>query len=613
MTQAIIRTAVDDIDSRQDRRAQLIEATMEGIRQFGISKTTVAKVATLAGLSPGIVNFYFKSKEQLLLETLKSIASEYESAVADALDRARGAEESLLAIIDVNLDEKILNPRTASVWYAFWGESQARADYLRIFGQREAAMQERVYSLFEALSESTERTSINARAVARAFDALIDSFWEDCMADPQGFDRGLSRETCVAYLNSVFPDRFAHDQSTVSDLPSSSKRRGSEDASVDGMLTTWTYRNSEFFDVEMDTLLKRQWMLVGHISEIANCGDYLTFDVAGERALVIRDKNGKLQAFHNVCQHRGSRVVEGERGNCPRSIVCPFHGWTYNLDGSLKNIPAANTFPGIDKKKHGLVALELEEWQGFVFVRFKSGGVSLAEQLKPVEHLVAPYRMAELQPRSKRYRKEYAYNWKIIHDVDNEGYHVPMAHPSLQQLYGKSYKDLEVDGVVYSTGIVDDQPARLWSVSNYKKILPRFDHLPDEHQRLWLYVGVFPNMVFAIYPDSVEFYMTLPLSVDRTAMIGASYVLTDERREVRVTRYLNDRINMLTDKEDRNLCKWLQEGVRSSVFPINMLSELEHGVLGFHRRIKERIPVARLADEPAPGTLKQVNDLMLDG
>ncbi len=607
MTQAATQS-LPESESRHDRRQQLIDATMEAIRQFGLSRVTVAKVAGLAGLSQGIVNFYFQGKEQLLLETLKSIASSYEAALAGALDRARGAEEALVAIVDVNLDEKILNPRTASVWYAFWGESQARADYLRIFGQREADMAKRIDALFEELGADG---AMNAHALARAFDALIDSFWEACMADPD-FDRDAARATCMAYLQGVFPNHFRGD-AQPGQVVRDKSRTARPAATSDGMLAAWTYRNAELFDLEMETFIKRNWQLVGHVSELAKRGDYLTFDAAGERALVLRDDAGELRAFHNVCRHRGSRVVEGERGHCRRSIVCPFHGWTYNLDGSLKNITAPDTFKGLDKSRHGLVPVDLEVWHGWVFVRFAGEGPSLAEQLAPVEHLVAPYRMEKVVPRGKRYRNEYDYNWKIIHDVDNEGYHVPMAHPSLQQLYGKSYRDLEIDGVVYSTGVVDERPARLWSVDRYKQLLPEFPHLPADHQRLWLYVGVFPNMVFAIYPDMLEFYMTVPIDVQRTAIVGGGFALPDDRREVRVSRYLNNRINMLTDKEDRNLCKWLQEGVRSSVFPVDMLSELEHGVVGFHRRLKERLPVARLVDEPAAGTLAALNEEMQAG
>ena len=604
MTQSAIERIAEN-DTRQDRRAQLIEATMEGIRQHGISRITVAKVASIAGMSTGIVSFYFKGKESLLLETLKFVANEYEAAITRALDRARGAQEALVAIIDVNLDEKILNPRTASTWYAFWGESQARDDYLRIFGQREADMAKRIDDLFSELGAGGEA---NARVLARAFDALIDSFWEACMADP-AFDRGAARATCMAYLRSVFPDHFRGEAEDEAG-PRTPPRTAAPGPTSDGMLAPWTYRNTELFDLEMQTLIKRNWQLVGHVSELAEPGDYLTFDTAGERALVLRDADGDIRGFHNVCRHRGSRVVEGERGRCERAIVCPFHGWTYGLDGSLKNTPAPKTFSHLDKSRHGLVPLDLEIWHGFVFIRFAGDGPSLAEQLAPVEHLVEPYRMADVVPLGGRYRTEYDYNWKIIHDVDNEGYHVPMAHPSLQQLYGRTYADLETGGVVYSTGTVDEKRARLWSVDQYKKLLPEFGHLPADHQRLWLYVGVYPNMVFAIYPDMLEFYMTLPLGVQRTAMIGRSYALPDDRREVRVSRYLNHRINMLTDKEDRNLCKWLQEGVRSSVFPVDMLSDLEHGVVGFHRRIKQHLPVAGLINEPSAGTLASVNEAM---
>src|SRR5690606_26462242 len=149
------------------------------------------------------------------------------------------------------------------------------------------------------------------------------------------------------------------------------------------------------------------WLLAGHLSELPEAGDYVTLEAAGERALVIRAADGSLRAFHNVCRHRGSRVVSGESGSCRRSIVCPFHGWTYNLDGSLKNVPAADTFAGLDKSRHGLVPLELEVWHGFVFVRFAAGGPSLADEMAPVEHMVAPYRLEDMAHGDGRNRNEY--------------------------------------------------------------------------------------------------------------------------------------------------------------------------------------------------------------
>ena len=101
-------------------------------------------------------------------------------------------------------------------------------------------------------------------------------------------------------------------------------------------LPAWSFFNNEMFEAEKDLLFRRHWQLICHSSDIPNIGDFITWNLIGERALVIRGKDGKIRAFHNLCKHRGSRVIADEAGTCKSTITCPFHGWTYNLDGTLR-------------------------------------------------------------------------------------------------------------------------------------------------------------------------------------------------------------------------------------------------------------------------------------
>ncbi len=378
------------------------------------------------------------------------------------------------------------------------------------------------------------------------------------------------------------------------------------------ILAPWTYWNQEFFELEKEYIYKRNWLLVGHISDIPNSGDYLTFDALGERALIIRDENLTIHAFHNVCRHRGAKVVEGAYGNCPRALVCPFHGWSYHLDGQVRYIPRAETFPGLQQEKCGLVKLSLEIWFGFIFINFSENSESLASQMRTLVEKLVPYQLENIQPLAgTKYRQKRPYNWKIIHDIDNEGYHVPIGHPSLQQLYGNQYSDEIENGIPVSYGYINEKPGKLWSVRHYQKILPRFDHLPDDYQRLWLYTGIFPSMVIGFYPDMVEYYMSIPISPDCSEYIGAAYALPDVRREVKLSRYLTQRINQSTEQEDESFVRWIQKGIKSSAFPKLQLSTLEQGVKHLHQQIQQRIPVATLANEPAPGKVTKINHLML--
>ena len=164
-------------------------------------------------------------------------------------------------------------------------------------------------------------------------------------------------------------------------------------------LPGWVYNNAEFFELEKEYLFLSNWMLVCHSSEVAKPGDFATLHLLGERAFVMRGEDGELRAFYNVCRHRAAAVVQGKNGSCSSSgIRCPYHGWVYGLDGSLKAVPAEASFPGLKKENYGLKPLDIEICLGFVFVRFRSVGPSVAERLAPYLPELAPYRLEEMVP-----------------------------------------------------------------------------------------------------------------------------------------------------------------------------------------------------------------------
>ena len=376
-------------------------------------------------------------------------------------------------------------------------------------------------------------------------------------------------------------------------------------------LAKWCYRDDALFDLECDQLFRKNWMLVGHISDIPDNRDFLTFEVAGESAIVIRGHDHKLRAFHNVCRHRGSRLLDADSGQCAPTLSCRFHGWTYQLDGELIGVPAQSTFPNLDKTTKNLVPVDLEIWMGFIFIRFVPGGVSLAETMQPVEDRLRPYRLPEMLPLNNSHCPDvFPCNWKVVHDIDNEGYHVPVGHPQLQELYGKHYSDHVIEGHPVSTARLNDKPGKSWSVRNYQQLLPQFDHLPEENQRLWFYISIFPNMVLGLYPDSIEYYMTIPVSTQKTILKGASYALPDSRRGMDAVRYLNRRINRITGDEDVSFVMRMHEGMKSSAFPEPELSSLESGVREFHHRIQAVLPVTRLKQSPGAEKMSEVNNAM---
>lgn len=611
MSEAALRTPRQSVskraESRDARRRQLIDATICAISRYGLSKTTLAQVGKIAGQSASIVNFYFKSKEQLLLVTLDFLASEYSREMTKTVAAAANPAAAVSAVIALNFSEKICTEDKVAVWYAFTAESRARRDYLRICEEKDSEGSRLLERQFVTLCDLAGKPARQARILATGLEGLIQNYWQELLFRPATFDRRAAAADCLAYMRDLFPAQFG--ETAVNE-----QQPAANGAEKSDLLPVWTYQNREFFDLEINTLFRPNWLLTGHIGDIPDAGDYYTFDCFGERVLIVRDKRRQVRAFHNVCRHRGARLVQGERGNCPHRLTCPFHGWSYELDGRLKMVPLSKTFPDLDKATIRLQTIECEIWHGFIFIRFIPGGASIGEQLQPLEKLVAPYQAAAMRSLKSPRSETRPYNWKIIHDIDNEGYHVPVGHPGLQSLYGGNYEDFEQDGFPISVGRLRPPDKNdTWSAAHYKKILPEFSHLSDKERQCWLYIGIFPNLVLAFYPDMMEFYMTLPQTPAQTRYYFGSYALADDRRAVMLARYLNQRINKETEEEDESFVAWMQEGLNSSAFPQFKLSSIEQGVRDFHKRIQSLLPVGEMLHPPAAGTVAEVNRRLSDG
>lgn len=375
-------------------------------------------------------------------------------------------------------------------------------------------------------------------------------------------------------------------------------------------LPGWTYHSRALFDLEKREVFQTHWQIAGHVNDIPSPGDYLTMDVTDERALVIRGKDGVVRGFHNLCRHRGARVAAEEHGHCKGALVCPFHGWVYNLDGTLRGAARPESFGDLDRKEFGLRPLDLEVWRGFIFIRFRSGPQpSVATLMAPFDADFAAWRSEELLPAGDTWTGELPVNWKSIRDVDNEGYHVAMAHPALQDLYGRTYSDKTyTNGISASFATFGDNPGRLWSVRNYVKFSRVQDWLPENRRRTWAYFGVFPSGVITFTPESANFYHELPVAPGRTLMRSRTYRRAEESRQARVARYLAARIDRETSKEDQMLSIWSNESMKSSAFEDFHLSDLEFGVKVHHDQLRRVLPVTRLPDAPPEDRIEATNE-----
>ena len=365
-------------------------------------------------------------------------------------------------------------------------------------------------------------------------------------------------------------------------------------------LPAWTYSDPEFFALERERVFASAWQVVCHESDLRDVGSWHTLDYLGESVIVIRGADAALRAFTNVCRHRGSRLLDGDKG-CARKLVCPYHAWTYDLSGALVGVPDAATYPGLDKASHGLAPVSLETWRGFVFVRFDDRGPTVAEMMAPYEAMIEPYRFEELTTLGRVTIRPRLVNWKNIGDNYSDGLHITVAHPGLTRLFGKSYgveAEAQVDRM---WGEMQDRPSANWSERRYQHLLPSVAHLPPERQRSWLYFKLWPNVAFDVYPDQIDFMQWLPVSPTESVIREISYALPDDRREMRAARYLNWRINRRVNAEDTALIARVQQGMASRSFAAGPLSEKEVCLRQFCRRMRDLIPEARQEQRPRPG------------
>ena len=376
-------------------------------------------------------------------------------------------------------------------------------------------------------------------------------------------------------------------------------------------LPSWTYHNEYLLKIEEEELFHKHWQLICHQSDISGIGDFITFDICKERILIVRDKDKKINAFFNLCRHRGSRVIPDKEGSCS-AIVCPFHGWVYNLDGSLRGVSKPSSFPSLDKKKFGLKKVECEVWKGFVFIRLSKGPQPCVKTLmSPFSKELSYYKIEEMIPSNKIWSQYSEVNWKSVRDVDNEGYHVPMAHPSLQDLYGKNYFDEPfVNGICKTHASFSGKDGRNWSVKNYKKFTSPAPHLPKFLHKSWNYFGLFPNAVIAVTPESVQFYQEFPISTNKTLLRGGIYRHKKENRQQRVARYLSNRIDNHTVDEDIQLTIWSNESMQSKAFDGFYLSDLEYGVRSHHDHLRKIIPILNSKKEPKGDSIFELNKKM---
>src|SRR5450755_2703673 len=331
------------------------------------------------------------------------------------------------------------------------------------------------------------------------------------------------------------------------------------------------YFDQSIADLENAAVFGKSWQAVGRADQVQSAGQFFTADIAGDPIVVVRGEDSQLRAFYNVCRHHAAAVVTEAQG-CAKQFRCPYHGWTYGIDGTLKGMVEFDGVCDFERSANGLVPVRVDTWENFVFVNLDPTAGPLPEFLGSIPPIVAPLEMSKKLKFFDRRVYTLQCNWKVY--VDNYldgGYHVPHAHKGLSSVI--EYTRYTIEN--FATACLQSSPLSSDSDSEAGVAATR--------QGRAFYLWVYPNFMVNAYEGVMDTNLVLPLGVDKCVVVFDYYfgdvsaaAATRNRESITVSEKVQD--------EDEAICDSVQRGLGSRAYVAGRLSvRREAGEHLFHR------------------------------
>ena len=344
------------------------------------------------------------------------------------------------------------------------------------------------------------------------------------------------------------------------------------------------YTDHNFLDAELSKIFSRDWFCVGRADALAKPGDYLTLDLADQPILVLRDSTDKLRAMSNVCRHRMSTLLEG-RGSI-RAIVCPYHAWTYNLDGTLRGAPAMDQNTAFCKSDVVLPNVACEEWLGWVFVSLNPEAVPVVSELEQVQDLVGDFGMENY---TETFFETHVWNtnWKILAENFMESYHLPVCHAGTIGGLSKLDEMICPPGQAsfnYHTILKDDKLKIALAHPNNK-------NLQGDRRRMTYLLAIYPSLLITLTPGYFWYLSLHPKGVGQVQIafgggMSPDYVDDpDAQAHFTQLKKLLDEVNV----EDKGCTEKVYRGLCSAMATPGHLSHLERPNYDFAQYLNNRV------------------------
>ncbi|NEQ54116.1 MAG: aromatic ring-hydroxylating dioxygenase subunit alpha, partial [Leptolyngbya sp. SIO3F4] len=336
------------------------------------------------------------------------------------------------------------------------------------------------------------------------------------------------------------------------------------------------YTSPDYLERERQTVFSNYWICVGLASDIPNPGDVYPTDVAGMPIVLVRDRKRPnqigeppLRAFHNICRHRGLQLID-KPCNVNGRIQCPYHSWTYQLDGALKGTPHFGGYykdscSGFDRTSNGLLPIRCEQWLDMVFVNLSGDAPPLTDYLQPAIDRWTDYDLSLLRRESREIALQCHANWKLAVENFSESYHLTWVHPSLNDCSRmEDHFSFKVGGphvgqgsLLYKSGVLEQRSL---------PTLPNLDALGK--QTVAEYITVFPNLMLGVHPDYFLVFLVNPITPSKSAERMVFYFVGDDAMtsDNRSLRHLPIDLWKVTNDEDIEMIERMQIGRQSPGF-----------------------------------------------
>lgn len=354
------------------------------------------------------------------------------------------------------------------------------------------------------------------------------------------------------------------------------------------------YTDPELFRRELDAVHFDMWLCAGRLEQVPSRGRYFLRQVGNASVVVVRGPDDRLRAFHNVCRHRGTLLCKQPEGEFPGRIQCPYHAWTYDLDGTLVSAPHMEKVEGFAEANYPLAPVAVDTWDGHIFLNLSPHPRPFSEHLADLPAKFRPWRMEELRLVERRVYQLKA-NWKLVIQNYSECLHCPIVHPLLNQQSHYMSGDNAPPQPTYLGGRMDlREGVHTLSLDGTTSRRP-LPGLGEADRRHVYYYALLPNLLLNLHPDYMLTFTLWPLAVDRTEIVCEWSFHPDEIAKPDFDPSGPIEFWDLTNKQDWALSDLAQEGIGSRGYqpgPYSNREELLHAL--------DRFVLARLGEAPKP-------------